>query len=471
MEKTVTLEWQPDPDDGLIAELDKEFEYKEARAERLAKIAKADKGAFIKLIQRALAKVSAKEYERYVQEIEYIRKETNDKGYFAEHSRKLKLSSKGLFIYLTLKLRDKEFFTAAERAEVKAETINLLIRQRAEEVYPLPTLPPLPKQPKSRVHLTSTLINKLCQEPWINGGARDMVVLDDVTTYVMAVYEENKNIAPFNLEAFERTVMDAVCSIWKQAIEVEHLDIVILTPSLIYKAMPGYTGKLSASMRDKIVAVIDKLSAIRMEIDATDEMLKRKKIKDGDAFTIKQNMLYTEGVTYMQRNGERLDAWRLMAKPCIYTYSDKIDQLFCVKQNVVQIQVVDSHTHQPNGDPLKMGEQRRVELSYMLRRVAIMQNRYALAKKLANQKRFTDRGWTALDIMKAPKVAGGLQTSDIILFESIFGHESTKTRPAIKKDKDFCRNVFAYWKAIGHIFDFTDEKEGRTARGVRLLFA
>ena len=47
MEKTVTLEWQPDPDDGLIAELDKEFEYKEARAERLAKIAKADKGGAV----------------------------------------------------------------------------------------------------------------------------------------------------------------------------------------------------------------------------------------------------------------------------------------------------------------------------------------------------------------------------------------------------------------------------------------
>lgn len=478
MAKTVMLEWAddkmiPEPNDKLIAELDKEFEYKEARAERLTKIAKADKGAFIKLFQNALEKVEAQEYERYVQEIEYIYKETKDKG-FAEHRRNLKLSTDGFSLYLKLKFRDKGYITAAERAGMSAEAINTLIRQRAEKVY-TPVLPPLAKQPKRNVLLNSTLVNKLCQEPWINDGAKDMEVMDDITTYVMAVYEENKDIAPFNLTAFERTVMDAVCSIWKQATEVENMDVVILTPSLIYKAMPGYTGKMSAVMRANIVKAIDKMSAIRMEIDATDEMLRRKKIEDGEAFSIKQNMLYTEGATYKQRNGEVLDVWRLMAKPCIYTYSDKIDQLFCVKQNVVQIQVVDSQTHQPNGDPLKMGEKKRVALSYVLRRIEVMRNKYKLAGKLVNQKRFKEdktKKWTALDIMQAPATVGGLHTSDLILYNSIFEYAETDTthRTTVKREKDFWRSVFAYWKAIGHIDGFTEEKEGRTTRGIRLLF-
>lgn len=349
-----------------------------------------------------------------------------------------------------------------------AEKFVQWIDDYAAETYPAPKvepLPKMPKRPKKHISANNKLMTALTTGEIINAGAMNLAVMpnDGITTYVMATYDIDKEMAPFNLSPFERTVMDAVCSIYRQA-KLDGDDMPIMTPTSIYKAMPGAGARVSESTQEKIAAAVTKMRHIFVTLDASSELLKLKKIKPGEKYTKETNMLLAEEHTYRRQNGTISIGWQLFQKPVAYEYAEITGQIVNVPAKVMQIEGVKKETGEPDGVPYKLNENRRELLAYLVRRVAVIKNAHNRALEVANWKKNREAGKSWQDFMTQ---------NPVILYESAFeaaGVDNLQNRHTVKDCKDFCRLVFDYWKAIDYIPAYGEVKEGRTARGLKILF-
>lgn len=389
-------------------------------------------------------------------------------------------SRQGLAEYVTHAIgHHYVIFNLCRRMPELEDKIPGWITESVGEVFPAPAeVEPLPKQPKSvnrYISPTNLLMYDLVNKPLINAGAIDLPVMpkDNITSLVVVTYEGNEALKPFNLDKFERRVMDAVCSLYRHATAILHHEYLVFTPESVYMAMPGSGAKLHPEMRQRIVDAIEKLSSIRVDLDATSELRKAGKIEDKATFIRKQNILYTKGGEYRQSNGRIITAWQLMDMPVIYEYAEKMGQLANVSAKYANIEGL-TKEGEPDGVPLKMSDVRRGIVEVMLRRAVTIQRAQKEAVKRAawksNLKAEHTKTWR--EIMTAPHAAGGLQTSDIMNYDKIFedaGAESTD-KHTVKGYKDFCRHVWKYWEKVGFIHGFQEVKTGRAATGLQMLF-
>jgi hypothetical protein len=137
--------------------------------------------------------------------------------------------------------------------------------KRQRQALPMPQLPQLPKR---HVSPNNKLINKMSDSfDVINAGGVSLQVINDrkITSYVMVTDPTAPNNAPSRLNLFEREVLDAVCSIFKQA-ETEGLELIATSPVQISKAMPGGVEKPSPAKVEQIIAAVDKLWKCRCRL-------------------------------------------------------------------------------------------------------------------------------------------------------------------------------------------------------------
>lgn len=146
MQKTVTLEWA-EPGDEQLKDMDRTMEHEARRLKVLTRWAKKHPDGYIRHIQRVLNRVTRDEYKKYVREVKFISKSLNDDEW-SEHSSNLKYSRNGAFIYLRLKLSDRDYFTIGEAAGIEADVITAMISQRAMKLYPphKAVTAPIPKE-------------------------------------------------------------------------------------------------------------------------------------------------------------------------------------------------------------------------------------------------------------------------------------------------------------------------------------
>lgn len=347
------------------------------------------------------------------------------------------------------------------------KTFKAIVNEYAKENFKYPKLPKAPK-PKQYVANNTKVMRKLAEDFIINGTDANITVLPDdgVTTYIMALYEdEDQTRIPFNLTPFEVAVFNAVCTIYRQAENEGTEKPPVVTASSIYQAMPGSGGYPSPKMLEDISAAVSKMTKIDMKLDATEELQKLKKISAGEKFSVHSRMLMADELTYSRRNGSTVKAWPIYRKPILHEYAERNGQLIGVPFNIVRIEGIDVDGL-PDGVPLKISENRRELLAYLVQRVAVIKRAQAQAVREAARKRNreADQPKTWRDFMG--------KTSTTILFESATkaaGVVST-SRKVVKDTKDFVRNVFQYWKAKGFIFDFKEVREGRESRGVKIIF-
>ena len=379
-----------------------------------------------------------------------------------------KPDKEGYSAFMYSVVRTIDFAVLIDTHKITKKKITGWIKENIDRTFPPPNgvepLPKMPNKPKKHISANNKLMTALTNNSIINGGEVNLSVMpnDGITTYVMAVYEPDKEMDSFNLSPFERTVMDAVCSIYLQAIR-DGIDSPVMTPASIYKAMPGGGPKATAAKQKEIAEAYTKMRHIFVKLDATSELLKRKKIKQGETYTKETNMLLAEEHIYMRQNGTTSIGWQLFQKPVILDYAEMTGQLVNVPAKVMQIEGVKA-TGEPDGLILSMNENRRELLAYLVRRVAVIKHAQEDALREASWKKNQKAGKSWQELMKK---------SPLILFESSFtaaGLETTR-KSTIKECKDFCRNVMAYWVAIGYIHGYEEVKEGRTAKGLKILFA
>lgn len=385
----------------------------------------------------------------------------------------------GYSSYLNGIIRNMDFVALVNIHDIQKKKITGWIKANIDRAYPPPEyVGPLPKQPSHVnrfISPTNLLMHDLVNKPLVNAGGLDLPVMpkENITTFVMVTYEGNEAMAPFNLTTFERRVMDAVCSLYHHATAIMHYDYLVFTPESVYRAMPGSGAKLNKDMREKIVAAIEKLSSIRVDLDATSELRQAKKIEGKATFIRKQNILYTKGGEYKHSNGKVVTAWQLLDIPVIYDYAEKMGQLANVSAKYANIEGF-SPEGEPDGQPLKMSDERRGLVEVMLRRAVAIQRaqREAVRRAAWKTNANAEKPKTWREIMTAPKAAGGLQTSDIMRFDKTFEAAGIGdvNRATAKKHKDFCRHVWKYWEKTGFIHGFQEVKERGADAGLQMLF-
>lgn len=365
------------------------------------------------------------------------------------------------------------------KQQAKTEEAGAKKNQQEEEPY-------RPGKPSSHVSPNHLLVNKLFKEDLINAGPKDLAVLPEqgitayVNAYVMTALDAGGGIKAnivtadnvdggsvpkaFHLEAFERDVMDGVSSIWKRG-QKDGYQICFFTAVDVYAAMPGGGGKPSKSMLEKIEKAITKLSRIRIEIDATDELRQLRILKQGEKFSKESNVLFVERYKAQSANGKVTNGWIIYQKPILYEYAELRKNIIEVPSRVIQIKEIKGGKLSDTN--IAMSDNRRALVSHLVRRVGVILNNYAHAKeslrKYERRKKGNDKQMTIHSFMTV---------STHINFDEVFSSAipAVKDKSNLRDYKSFCVNdVFGYWKITGYIPGFSVLKKGRQITGIELV--
>lgn len=311
----------------------------------------------------------------------------------------------------------------------------------------LPFLPPI--APKYYIMPNNALMNDIEKKERINYGAYDLDVFgakSDITTYIAISYEPDPDSGiaikgPDRISAYERTVTNAIVSLWEAALK-DGQTKPIISPEMIYRAMPGGSDRLSRGQKSAIVKAINKFRILHIEIDATEEMRKRKVIGPKDKFTLDSNYLLTTHAEYKAQNGRTVHAYRIEAEPIILTYSKAAKQLLSIPAKYLDIRQVKAG--KITDKPIRMSEDRQAIANYLLWRIAIM-------KQDAKNKKPTQ--------------------SHNILFVEVFkiAGLANLTRDQKLDLRKFCFGVLDYQTAAGNISGYKKLKEGQEIAKIEIL--
>lgn len=341
------------------------------------------------------------------------------------------------------------FLKAEARETITGTAAGETIEKPQPLQLELPFLPPI--TPKYYVMPNNTLANDL-ENPnklRINYGPYDLSVFGDkseITSYIAISYESDPDSGitikgPDRISAYERTVSNAIVSLWEAALKEGQAKPVI-SPEMIYRAMPGGGDKLSRGQKSAIVKAINKFRILHIEIDATDEMRKRKVIGPKESFTLDSNYLLTTHAQYRAQNGRTVHAYRIEAEPIILTYSKAAKQLLSIPAKYLDIRQVKAG--KITDKPIRMSEDRQAITDYLLRRIAIM-------KRDAQNKKPTQ--------------------SHNILFGEVFkiAGLTDPTKQQKMDYRNFCFDVLEYQTAAGNITGYKKLKEGREVAKIEIL--
>ena len=313
----------------------------------------------------------------------------------------------------------------------------------------LPFMPPI--MPKYYVMPNNALINDLenRNKLRINFGPYDLSVFgenSEITSYITISYEQDPDSGitikgPDRLTAYERTVSNAIVSLWEAALK-EGQTKPIISPEMIYRTMPGGGEKLPPGQKGAIVKAINKFRILHIEIDATEEMQKRKVIGPKETYTLDSNYLLFTHAQYKAQNGRTVHAYRIEAEPIILTYSKAAKRLLSIPAKYLDIRQVIAG--KITDKPIRMSEDRQAITDYLLRRIAIM--KYDAKKKTQEQSRN-------------------------ILFDAVYriAGQEDKPRDQKKELRNFCFDVLEYQAAAGNIAGYKKIKDGREIAKIEIL--
>lgn len=361
----------------------------------------------------------------------------------------------------------KQVIDRAKTRQAEFETVDNTITEIEQTAKELPKLQSL--IPIQHTMPNNTLMNDLAGARGtlsINAGAYDLPVIPatkrqkEITIYVMADYEPEKGIVS-NLTEYERNISDAIMSIWEQA-QRERKPAAFTTDSL-YRAMPGRGDRASPQQKGAITKAIEKFLHLYLDIDATDELRKRKVIGPGDTYHIKDYYLRAQEHIYKAKGVQPVRAWLMTGEPLILNYAKLTGQLLTVPTRYLAIEKVKQN--KASGELITMNAPRQAMTSYMLRRIAIMKHDVKRAKdalRSYNRRRNKDK------TLEGRPLTAFREQSDIILFETLFKATGTTStnRERNRRNKKFCFSVLDYWKITGYIKQYKQQTKVCSITGI-----
>ena len=309
-------------------------------------------------------------------------------------------------------------------AAIKSPNIELADEVRAA----LPQLSSI--IPQKHVMPNNKLANSLTKDI-IDAGAIDLVVSGrgktEITTRCILSYEgDNVKLSGRQpCTEYDRNVADAVTSLFLYG-DPSH----IITPATVYRAMIHSTGTETPSPQTlgAVTRSLDKSRFVRVQIDCTQELLRRNASLNGEQITggkVDTYLLPLEKIEVMA-GGKKVTAYKIIKTPVLYDYAKLTKQVLTVPAKLLDV---------PNASNT---EQRISIKGYLLRRITVMK--------------------------------GKTQQSNRILFEKIWD-AAGKPDPSPKEAqriREYTFTVLDYWKKERYIKGYKAIKEGKAYTAVEI---
>ena len=309
-------------------------------------------------------------------------------------------------------------------AAIKSPNIELADEVRAA----LPQLSSI--IPQKHVMPNNKLANSLTKDI-IDAGAIDLVVSGrgktEITTRCILTYEgDNVKLSGRQpCTEYDRNVADAVTSLFLYG-DPSH----IITPATVYRAMIHSTGTETPSPQTlgAVTRSLDKGRFVRVQIDCTQELLRRNASLNGEQITggkVDTYLLPLEKIEVMA-GGKKVTAYKILKTPVLYDYARLTKQVLTVPAKLLDV---------PNASNT---EQRISIKGYLLRRITVMKGKTAQSNR--------------------------------ILFEKIWD-AAGKPDPSPKEAqriREYTFTVLDYWKKERYIKGYKAVKEGKTYTAVEI---
>lgn len=232
---------------------------------------------------------------------------------------------------------------------------------------------------------------------------------------------------------YDRQVSDAVTSLYEYG-DKSH----VVTPATVYRAMVHATETETPSPQQigAVTRSLDKMRFVRVQIDCTEELKRRKIELNGEQITggkVDTYLLALEKVE-VQAGGKKTIAYKVMKTPILYDYSRLTNQVATVPAALLDIR-------DDTGGKVANTERRIAIKGILMRRVSIMKGR------------------------------SGSTQSRHVLYDSLY--ESIGEKDLSRKDQQAIREyiglVLDSWKRDKFIKDYKELTAGRKKTGVEII--
>lgn len=194
----------------------------------------------------------------------------------------------------------------------------------------------------------------------------------EIKTKVTLQFDDNIEL-PKNYTQYDRAVFGAICSLYEEG--TTHF-----TPSMVYRVMTGKTGDLKVTPQtiSAVTRSIEKQLVLRVSIDATEELRKRK-IDDSGYYKKRTYILPLEYDDYLINN-TKVKGYRLISPPRIYEFCKLTRQIVTVPLKLLNTKSVRST---PEIIVIK---------EYLVRQIELIKNNYRNNSKMLYETIFTECG-------------------------------------------------------------------------------
>lgn len=237
---------------------------------------------------------------------------------------------------------------------------------------------------------------------------------------------------PSSYTAFDREVQNGICTLYLSGCDS-------FTSAMVYRAMTASDCTPRSQTIAAVTRSIEKQRRIKVMVDASDELKKRKLIGSNDIFKIGDFLISARDIE-ARIGGQDIVGYFIKEKPMLLAYSEKVGQLSTVNRVVFEIRKVTT-----NGTPTARipDSVERIEIKGTLaRRIEAIKNK---KNKIGNR----------------------------ILFASILESAGQECDTWNKKKRHFLYIIdcLMYWKSIGYIKDYILDSKNKLASAADIIIS
>ena len=322
-----------------------------------------------------------------------------------------------------------------------ADLLRRIIDNDAAELTPEQVREVLPQLssiiPQKHLIPNNKLANSLTKD-LVDAGAVDLIVSGQnskneiLTTCILSYEGDNVKLTsrqPFT--EYDRQVADAVTSLYEYGDESH-----IVTAATVYRAMVHATATETPSPQQigAVTRSLDKMRFVRVQVDCTDELTRRKLSLNGAQITGGKIDTYLLALDKLEviAGGQKVTAYKVIKTPILYDYSRLTGQVITVPAALLDVR-------DESGAKVANTERRIAIKGYLMRRISVMKGK------------------------------NGKRQSKHIIYDSLY-KEVCDGKELSRKDQQSIREYIALvldsWKREGFIKGYEELTQGRKKTGV-----
>lgn len=166
----------------------------------------------------------------------------------------------------------------------------------------------------------------------VENNSSEICVTQKKTT-VVKVDVNTMHILSRQIDEYDKLIANAVYTLWERG-------DMIFTEAMVYRTINGLsnTEKVRQRQIDDIKSRLDKLSLIRVRIDATEHA--RLIHKGTKSFVLESYLLPLEHIKFDAFNADEIDCYKLMKEPAVLEYSKAVHQVVSVDRSLIDTRSV-----------------------------------------------------------------------------------------------------------------------------------